>query len=743
MAAFLGLLITGPLATAQEIIDQSFNPPTIGDPASIIRTVGPREMQAQTFTAGRAGTLSRIDVFISRPPTTGIPLGMLFELRRTTPDGVPDQQSTALTSRTLYGSSIPTSPGFVSVDLRDAGVRVDPGQSLAIVLGSETSLSGGGNWYAGSAASGGAFSRTKPSTPLGVFGPWTPANAKLGFRTFLMVEAADPPSIISPPQALIVTEGTGASFTVVAGGTPPFAYQWRRNGVNLSGATHSTITLSAAQVGDSGLYDVVVSNGAGLAISGTARLSIQRPKEVPCADGVFRASRVFYECIGDEWHLVQVDTYACPPSQLPREFRVEDIPTGQPCSAPPPPIERLPLLQLRGDLNCQAPMLIGEMSVVECENGYWIEKRYLVHQCLDLTRRVSPSSTPPRNTGVPCNEPQPLASFVPQRTLSIERQPGGVQVSWPASAVDFALEASSDCTGTATWRPAQGSPSLVAGRYVVATDALSGRTFFRLRERSTPGTEDLLMDSSAIPAGLIPTGGFLLLPLRDPTAPERQEGEVRLNLLEGRCEIDPDGNLHLLGRIELIDVSASFERGWIAVAMRFQADLESAGGAVKLSGFDAQQHLLAESVFELMPDRTEHDGEIRGEAGQMLSRVEISSTTPVRVPIQGLSIRKEVLKWWFTWWEAYGAYEMIKAWITSPHHYPVLEHEAREQVINQTVLLTCEAKKKLAKWLREQARELRARAEELRQAGNSTAADMAENQANGMDWAADQALAGC
>lgn len=83
------------------------------------------------------------------------------------------------------------------------------------------------------------------------------------------------PAITTQPQAVAVTEGQAASFAVTASGTAPLAYQWRRNGATIAGATTASYTLAAATLGDSGAqFSVVVSNSAGNVTSGNAALTV-------------------------------------------------------------------------------------------------------------------------------------------------------------------------------------------------------------------------------------------------------------------------------------------------------------------------------------------------------------------------------------------------------------------------------------------------------------------------------------
>jgi hypothetical protein len=88
--------------------------------------------------------------------------------------------------------------------------------------------------------------------------------------------SADPaPSIFTQPTNRTVTAGQTATFSVVASGTAPFSYQWRKNGTAVSGATSSSYTSPPETASNSGAkFTVVVSNSAGSATSRTAILTV-------------------------------------------------------------------------------------------------------------------------------------------------------------------------------------------------------------------------------------------------------------------------------------------------------------------------------------------------------------------------------------------------------------------------------------------------------------------------------------
>ena len=88
------------------------------------------------------------------------------------------------------------------------------------------------------------------------------------------------PAITTQPLSLTVTKGDNASFSVVASGSPSPTYQWRKGGVNLTGATSATFSLSGVTTNDAGNYDAVASNASGSATSVVATLTVLVPPSI-------------------------------------------------------------------------------------------------------------------------------------------------------------------------------------------------------------------------------------------------------------------------------------------------------------------------------------------------------------------------------------------------------------------------------------------------------------------------------
>lgn len=104
--------------------------------------------------------------------------------------------------------------------------------------------------------------------------------------------AAVAPAITTQPSAQNVTAPTAATFTVVASGTAPLAYQWRSssNGSDwsdIAGATGASYGTGATAVGMNGrYYSVSITNSAGSVVSAAVQLGVQ-PASTGAGGGEF------------------------------------------------------------------------------------------------------------------------------------------------------------------------------------------------------------------------------------------------------------------------------------------------------------------------------------------------------------------------------------------------------------------------------------------------------------------------
>jgi hypothetical protein len=81
--------------------------------------------------------------------------------------------------------------------------------------------------------------------------------------TAAVLKVGTPPAILQSPVSSKARAGDTVSFSVIAVGTSPLQYQWRRDGTPLTGAVRPSLQLLNVQPAVEGAYDVVVSDGAG------------------------------------------------------------------------------------------------------------------------------------------------------------------------------------------------------------------------------------------------------------------------------------------------------------------------------------------------------------------------------------------------------------------------------------------------------------------------------------------------
>ncbi len=144
----------------------------------------------------------------------------------------------------------------------------------------DLSLNGGSSWTAlgGGLRVPGGWARTGLSLPASgsIRARGRAAAGHLNSSSSLIEQVAEyvspvvPPTVVTQPANRTVFAGESATFSVVAIGTEPLAYQWRFNGAAIPGATAPTCTVASA-----GAYSVVVTNIEGSVTSAVATLTVQ------------------------------------------------------------------------------------------------------------------------------------------------------------------------------------------------------------------------------------------------------------------------------------------------------------------------------------------------------------------------------------------------------------------------------------------------------------------------------------
>ncbi len=168
----------------------------------------------------------------------------------------------------------------IQSNLDGIGARVTASYSGGLAF-RENNGGGGGEW--GSQGAGPLYFGIGSATTASVTVKWPSGvvdtlSAVAADSTLTVVEGstqAAPPAITQQPRDVTVTVGQRATFRVKATGNPPLSYQWKKNGVDINGATRAKYITPPVTLDDNGAkFSVVVSNSAGSAISRRARLTV-------------------------------------------------------------------------------------------------------------------------------------------------------------------------------------------------------------------------------------------------------------------------------------------------------------------------------------------------------------------------------------------------------------------------------------------------------------------------------------
>ncbi len=185
----------------------------------------------------------------------------------------PDANSDAATLSTVIASPVITSVASASFRATELGSFTVTATGNPVPTFSATGLP---SWLSLNATSG-VLSGTAPDTngsPIAI--AITANNGATTSQNFVLTvtPAVIAPAITTQPVGGTIARGQNANFSVTVTGTAPIAYQWRKDGVAIAGATSSTLSLTGAQPSSAGSYSVSVSNAAGSVLSSAAGLLI-------------------------------------------------------------------------------------------------------------------------------------------------------------------------------------------------------------------------------------------------------------------------------------------------------------------------------------------------------------------------------------------------------------------------------------------------------------------------------------
>jgi hypothetical protein len=116
----------------------------------------------------------------------------------------------------------------------------------------------------------------------------------LGVDGFAAVPKPAKPKITEqPPLKQVVPLGSSGSFVVVVTSDSPVSYQWRRNKINILGATDNVYWITPITADSAGKYDVVITNRAGSVTSKGTTLSVDfAPYSLPMGTALYDGVKV-------------------------------------------------------------------------------------------------------------------------------------------------------------------------------------------------------------------------------------------------------------------------------------------------------------------------------------------------------------------------------------------------------------------------------------------------------------------
>ncbi|MBO9699517.1 MAG: hypothetical protein J7604_04860 [Sporocytophaga sp.] len=82
------------------------------------------------------------------------------------------------------------------------------------------------------------------------------------------------PKITLQPTGLRTAKTSNVMFSVDIEDKPPYSFQWKKNGINIKGATSRNLLLSIVQLKDTGFYHVEISNDFGTTNSDSVKLEV-------------------------------------------------------------------------------------------------------------------------------------------------------------------------------------------------------------------------------------------------------------------------------------------------------------------------------------------------------------------------------------------------------------------------------------------------------------------------------------
>lgn len=123
------------------------------------------------------------------------------------------------------------------------------------------------------------WAHIRANAGTGKFYPQLDATKPITIRYLVLPVGSTDAELSLPvtPQSQTKTVGQSVTFNVVADGTPPYSYQWHKDGVDISGANSDSYTITNVAPSDAGAYSVTVQDPFCTLTSPAALLTVTVP----------------------------------------------------------------------------------------------------------------------------------------------------------------------------------------------------------------------------------------------------------------------------------------------------------------------------------------------------------------------------------------------------------------------------------------------------------------------------------
>ena len=305
------------------------------------------------------------------------------------------------------------------------------------------------------------------------------------------------PTITTQPLSQTVNVGQSASFTVTATGIY-LSYQWRKDGVDLAGATSATYSLGLAQTNQAGSYTVVVSNSLGSVTSAPpAVLTVNAALTVVFTN----TDGITIPVIGPATPYPSIITVAGISGSV-SALRVGIVGFTHTF-----PLDvKVCLMAPNGNVATLMGSVGGSFAVSNIDLSFDDEAA----TALARYNEIVPGNYHPADDGIGTNlkaltdgevngdwkllvwdgtdedggSIQSWALILQWLSpkLEVRRSAGSLTVQWPTNAVGFTLQSTPSLTPPVTWIDSTNPPAVIGGQFTVTIPFSSGAKFFRLRK---------------------------------------------------------------------------------------------------------------------------------------------------------------------------------------------------------------------------------------------------------------------